>query len=501
MKKVSLCVLLTAPVVLAGCQPQEGALGAAEGGVVMELPVTTSSDAARSHFDAGLEAADMGRANDANAHFELAIEADPGFAQGYLRVAFTSASTEEFTTNLATAVELSQSASQAEQLMIMITQRGFERDVEGQLALAEELVELEPESPRAWLTLAGIQAGMNDIADSRNSIANALDLAPSMAAAHMQLGNNYLFLEPKDFASAERHFQAAIDAAPDEPNPYDLMGDVHRAQGNLEAAYQDYTMAADRAPTMGSPLQQRGHVNSFLGNYDEARADYTTAMDLEDARGTNNAPFFAPFRAYVNIHAGDPEAAVAELTELVATADAMNIEGAIDVKINALNNIVQIATHYGDWSTATTALEDLAILLRQQAEDVGTEQFSRGQEGAIVYWEGMIAARQGDTRTAEAKAAEFATLVEPDANPRKMEPVHQILGITEFYQENYVAAVEHLDAGNPNNIYMQYYRAVALDEIGRSDEADAVFEKLAVYNFNGLGYAMTRADIIERAGE
>ena len=85
-----------------------------------------------------------------------------------------------------------------------------------------------------------------------------LATAPNMAAPHMQLGNNYLFLEPKDFNAAEEHFQAAVDLAPDEPQPYDLLGDVHRAQGKLELAAMDYGKAAELAPDQGSPLQQRG---------------------------------------------------------------------------------------------------------------------------------------------------------------------------------------------------------------------------------------------------
>ncbi len=472
---------------------------AGEATVVMTLPVTTESEAARQDFDEGLYALDVGRPNEANEAFEAAVADDPNFALGYLMVASSATSTEEFTTNLARAVELADNASPAEQTMILIMQRGFEADVEGQLAAALELVEMNPESPRAWMRLAGVQAGMNDIADSRESLKKAIELAPNMAAPHMALGNNYLFLDPKDFNAAETHFQAAMDLAPDEAQPYDLMGDVHRAQGKLELAAMDYGKAAERAPDNGSPLQQRGHVNSFLGNYDEARADYNKAIELENARGTNNGPFFIPFRAYVNIHAGDPDAAIAELMELNANAESLTTEGAIDVKIIALSNVVQIAMHLGDFETAAEALVAAAVLMRQQGEEVGTEQFQRSQEQTITYWEGMIAARSGDAATAQVKADELTALVEPDANPRRMEAVHQILGISAFFQGDYPGAIEHLSAGNPNNIYMKYYRALALEETGDAEAAGAIYDELAVYNFNGVGYAMIRADVLERS--
>ncbi|NNG15351.1 MAG: tetratricopeptide repeat protein [Gemmatimonadales bacterium] len=502
MKQVSTSfAVLAALVLVAGCERQEAGIGAAAGAdVVMTLPVTTASDAAREDFMSGLYAADMGSNPEANTKFEQAVGADPEFALGYLMTASTAASTEEFTTNLAKAVEHKANASPAEQLMIDIMQAGFENNAEGQLAKAQELVSLQPESPRALLRLGGIQAGLNQIAESRATINQAITLAPNLAAAHMQLGNNYLFLEPKDFAQAEQAFAKAVELAPTEPTPYDLMGDVHRAQGNLEAAAQDYTMAAERAPDNGSPLQQRGHVHSFLGNYDEARADYTQAMELETARGNNNAPFYGVFRAYVNLHEGNADAAIAELRELAASVDATDMEGKTDLKINAHTNIVQIAMHYGDFETASATLTDLSGLLRQQADEVGTDAFRRGQEATIAYWEGMIAARQLDSDGAKAKASEFATLLEPDPNPRKLEPMHQILGINEFYQKDYAAAEEHLAAGNPNNIYMQYYQALCHEQTGKAEEAKQIFSDLAVYNFNGVNYAMIRRDVLALAG-
>lgn len=490
---------LAALPLLVGCQATDESVesSADQAEIVMSLPVSTESDDARAHFEAGLSAADMGRGNEANEHFELAAEADPDFAQAYLRVAFSSASTEEFTSNLAKAVELMDYASPAEKLLIEIAQKGFENDIEGQLQRAHELVGIAPESPRAWLTLAGIEAGLNDATGSRESLAKSIELAPGFAAAHMQAGNNYLFVEPKDFTKAEEHFQAAADLAPNEANPFDLLGDVHRAQGNIEAAYDDYTRAAQLAPNNGSPLQQRGHVNSFLHNFDEARADYTRSMELETARGNNNAPFYASFRAYVNLHEGNPTKAIAEFTELLEGADESGYEGVTDIKINWLTNIAQIAMYSGAFDVAESALVERAALMRQRAADTGSEQFTRGQERGILYFDAMLAARRGDAETAKAKAAEFGTLAEMDQNPRGMEPVHQILGITEYFQGNHAAAAEHLAQGAPGNVYMKFYRAKALEGAGMAEMAQALMDEIAVWNFNGVGFALIRNDVLQ----
>ncbi len=39
----------------------------------------------------------------------------------------------------------------------------------------------------------------------------------------------------------------------------------------------------------------------------------------------------------------------------------------------------------------------------------------------------------------------------------------------------------------------------ALEETGDAEAAGAIYDALAVYNFNGVGYAMIRKDVLERA--
>ncbi len=505
MKTLYLLALLAGLVAVTGCErqaeqaPQQAAIEAPETVSVTKLPITTASDEARKYYTAGWDAFDMARNNAANKQFEQAVAADPSFAIGHLMVALSATSTEEFASNLAKAADNAASASDGERLLIEAFQKAFASDQQGQLAAGQALTEMHPDAPRAWQFLAGFQANENDTMGSRKSLGKALDLDPNSAAAHMQLGNNYMFLEPKDFDKAETHFRNAADLAPDEPNPHDLLGDVHRAQGNLEAAYTDYSRADELAPELGSALQQRGHVNSFLGNYDEAREDYTRSAELENARGSNAGPFFLVFRAYVSLHEGKPEAAISELREIAADADASEMEGKVDLQINAITNIVLIATHFGDAETASAAIADSAALMRQQAEEVGTDEFRSAQEANITYLEGMLAARNGDAEGAQAKADEFKSHVESNTNPRKLERMHEIQGMADFYQEDYAGAVAHLSSGDVvNNMLIKYHLAIANANAGNTDEADRLFAELAVWNFNGPGYAMSRGDILAR---
>src|SRR6266581_5578174 len=148
---------------------------------IMGIPVTTSSADARNHFLQGQRELDLARNFEALDHFKRAVAADSTFAIAYLNVANTGNSLDEFKTNLARAEALAAKASDAEQLEIQIARRGFENDVSGQLAAAQQLVAKYPESPRAFLTLGNIQTALNSNADARASYDKALSLAPRFA--------------------------------------------------------------------------------------------------------------------------------------------------------------------------------------------------------------------------------------------------------------------------------------------------------------------------------
>jgi tetratricopeptide (TPR) repeat protein len=285
------------------------------------------------------------------------------------------------------------------------------------------------------------------------------------------------------------HMQRAVELRPDEPNPYDFLGDVHRAQGQLEKAREDYTMAAQRAPDDASPIQQRGHVNSFLGNYDAARADYQKSMDM--AR-SNQSPSFAVYKAFVNLHADNAQAAIDELTALTAQIDQMDVPGRPGLKAFALNNAIQIALHHGLNDQAASLIAEWAVIMRQQAEQAGTDPARRGQEAAIAYWEGRLAANRKDFATASQKADAIATLLEPDANPRKLEPVHELRGFIALGQGNAAEAVAHFRQGNPTTTYTTYMLAVALEAAGQTDEARRTYNDVATNYFNSVDFALTR---------
>ena len=484
---------------MAGCtaQQEEGSGSMAAASAVSEVPITTSSDAAMADFLAGQEALDIGGPREvleANAAFKRAVEKDPDFAYAYLNVANTFQSVTEFKEYTDLAAAHSAGASDGEKLLIEINQTFLNNDAERRLQLAKQLVEKYAAGPRAWLALAGAQGALNKNEEARASIERALELDPEFFAGYSALGFQYLFAEPREFVEAEYNMKRAVDLRPENGQPQVNLGDVYRARQDLEGARASYTRGTELDPENAVAFVKKGHVGSFLGYYDEARVDYDRSIELAPVEQKAN---FANYRAFVHIHAGDPNGAIAELSGLVASVEEMGtpadqVNGS---KIFALTNQAVIAMHHGVLDVAERALKQRAQLLMENANKVGTEAFIRNQKANVLSWEGQLAARRGDFEAAVQKAEENARLLEPDNNPRKLEAYHNVMGLVSLLQENYAEAVEHYKKANHlNNWYIRYHLSLAQEGAGNHAEAQRLFKEVAEYNFNSVGYALVRKE-------
>lgn len=485
-------------IACAGEEPEGRQTMSSDRDPVSMWTMTTSSDEARRHVAQGQYLLDVGAGVglEAYEHFRLATEADPDFALAYVLAAATAPSLEEGRANLARAEALAEGATEADRLLIRIVRANLDGEEEAALEAARELVELEADNPRAWLVLADAQTSLSREAEARQSRAKALEVQPNFVAAHLDLANSYIFVRPIDLARAEQEIERAIALVPNEPFPYDLLGDLHRSRGELEQAGEAYTRAAERDPGSSLPLQQRGHVHSFLENYDQARADYDAA--ISQASGNQKAGF-ATWRALVHVHAGDSRGAIDELEQLYQAIDGMGIPEPDGLKLFALEYQTVIGLHEGYLDVAERAIERASALWRKQADQVGTDAFRRARDADIAYVEGSLAARQGDYAGATEKAREFMRLMEASPNPATRVRGHELLGLIALLQEDYDEAIGHyeqaveLEGGAAQqgvDSYLNYHYALALEGAGRTAQAQEVFAQVASTYFNDAGAAL-----------
>lgn len=463
---------------------------------VKEIPVTTSSKEASALFEKGQILLDVGRPQEANDVFKKALELDPGFSYAHFNKALSSASAPEFKQELDAAVKTSK--NEGEKLLAEINQTFISNDGKKRIELSEKLVKLYPESPRAWLTLGGMQGSLNQNEAARKSMSRALELDPNSLAGHIAIGFSYLFSPPRDLKQAEVHMQRCVELAPKEAKCYENLGDVYRGMNKLEDARKQYGKALELDPKLSVVNLKKGHVNSFLGNYQEAFADYDKG--IEGAKNSNKINY-ANFRAFTHVHAGDPEAAIQDLSKLVSSAGSIGLspDEAGAAKIFTLTNEATIALDKNMFDQSKKILHELEGVQVEQAKLVQDPNFARLQKAALVLFQGQLAARQGDHATAKAKAEENHKLVEADSNPRKMEGYYGLLGLSALLQKDYKAAVENYKKSDLTVIYNKYHYAMALDNAGQKEEARRLFKDVAQWNFNTADYALVRKDAMKRS--
>jgi len=470
-------------------------LAANDGGI----PLSASSKIAMSQYKKIRKLADKGDIIQANQAARKLTEDDPDFVGGWIMLGNTALSAEQFVKATKKAKQLSAKGTKGEQLWADINMTGVTNDAEEGLRLGKQLVDTYPDAPRAWLVYSGLLTGQNKHDEARASAAKVIKLAPDQAVGYNNLGFSYLNNSPKNFAKAEKNFKHAIKIEPGEDNYWVYVGDVHRAMGDLEAARSDYSGALKLDASNAVAAVKRGHVNSILGNVDEARADYNMGIA---AGQEGNQSFLANYRAFVNLHVGDHEAAVEELKGELERLDTLKMPA--DQRIGARNflltNIADICFNYNMLDEAASAVDKLAASLAESGTNSEDEDFARQQNATATFWSGKLAARQGDYAAAEAQAEEFAWLLVDDDNPRRLERYHELLGLIALKQEDYEGAIEHYrqanlstspGAGDVKNIYML---ARALQGAGKNDEASELLQEVAGWNFNSAWFAMLRKE-------
>lgn len=466
---------------------------------VQEIPITTTNADARLAFEAGQAALDRGDGALANGLFRTAVAADPNFTYAWVNLSNVTFSTEEFNAALKGAEQGASKASDGERMLLEFNQLFLTNNFGAQLDLAKKLVAQYPNSPRAHMVLAAAHGALNEFSEQRAVLERVIAMAPDFSPAPFALGTSYLFSDPKDFAKADKYYQAAIAASPGYDMYYWSLGDVARGSNRLEDARRYYKLALQLDPNDSTAQLKLGHVNSFLGNFDEARTDYDNGMKVA---GSATAAFLGPFKAFTWVYQGEPKRAITALEDHVASIDKSDAgpDQRINAQVAALTNAAQIAMHSGLYDDAERVLGARTKLARENATKVGTEAFSNIQEAQIAFWDAQLAAYRGDYKKAAALAKKNADLVAGENNARKMEPVHEVLGLIELRKKNWKKAVAELKLADLTQLHNKFLLAQALEGAGQKDDAMKLYKEVSVNNFNTVDFALLRGEALKKTG-
>lgn len=141
---------------------------------------------------------------------------------------------------------------------------------------AHALLEVYPGSALAWRVL-GMALQLQG-KDAMHALQTTVDLAPTDAEAHLQLGNAHMDAGQPDLAMP--CFMRALELAPGFAEALSRLGDVLQAQGHLKEAGECYRGALDIEPGLAMAHAGKGDILRAQQKFQAAEASYRQALAL-----------------------------------------------------------------------------------------------------------------------------------------------------------------------------------------------------------------------------
>jgi tetratricopeptide (TPR) repeat protein len=137
-----------------------------------------------------------------------------------------------------------------------------------------------PEYER-YFTIASYYSNIGDVDKAISTYETLVEAYPDDFRALNNLGNLYAYTGRRNWVEAERLYQAAIEAAPHTPIPYQHATAMAVALGRPEDAQATIDLLAEQFPDYPQVRDIRAHLASFLGNYDEAETHVVALQEAE----------------------------------------------------------------------------------------------------------------------------------------------------------------------------------------------------------------------------
>lgn len=473
-------------LVLAACGQHPGDVDSDAG----KIPITTSSDEARSAFLEGREMLENLRVTDARQFYLEAVEKDPEFASAHLGLANTATSASDFFTALARATELASRASEGERLVINAAAAGVNGEPERQRNLLETLLVKYPQDERAQ-NLAGIfYFGRQEWPTAATHLRRATEINPQFAPAYNMLGYSLRFMD--DYAGAEEAFRKYVELIPDEPNPYDSYAELLTEMGRFEESITQYEKALDINANFINSHIGIGNNRMLMGQFDEARAAFSKAESI--ARNDGERRVAITWTALSHLHQRDYDAALEQIQRQYEIAERADDKGGMAGDLNVMGTILLYAGRPG----AAVEKYDEAVAMSNQSN--ATDEVKGAVRRNRVANLTRVALWRADLDTARARAEEYRRLVDPQQIPGEIRQSHELFGLVFLAEGKFQEALDELGRANQQDARVLFAQAKALRELGEEEAATEMLSRAA--NFNTLiqaplNYALVRQTALE----
>jgi tetratricopeptide (TPR) repeat protein len=466
---LAICMILTMPLVCF-----------ADGLTKGDIPATTSSGEALELFIQGRDAFEMGRLSDATVLFDKALQKDGRFASAWLYKAYASGSDAEWKGNMEKAVHCRTYASEGEKLLIDIALTYASDDSKERYRLANQLATLYPGSARALLIKAGEYQLQGDFSKFRDLAQEAIAREPGSPLGYRALAASWLFNDPVDFDLAQKHMLKFVELRPNEASSHIALGDIYRANLDLELAMVNYQKAAIADPSSSIALSKLAYVQTYMGRFDEARANFKRASALnlnpEGVRANGKiSSYLFPGTGRIDDPGDELVEAVIKKTGKKLTMDGNSDNCFFCCTFVSMNSGFHIAQ-----KSQLTACR----CLQYEFEKESCVPDAKTVESNIAFVESIRALQQNNFEQARQMAAQYAELTSPEIPANRNEAYNFLMGMIHQGEGHHTKAVTSFLRSDASNVCVKFNLGISYDKLHRFDEAKQMFADVAACEYN-----------------
>ena len=248
-----------------------------------DIPLTTSSEAARRALQGGFENIENQQTKRAQLDFRSALRADANFALAHLFLAYDNGNPAEAKAELLKARELAPKASKPEQLMITWMAGSRLGEMVPAISAMNDLISSYPQNKFLLYVTGRWMVQQQNYEGAQRFLEQAVKVDPDYAPGQNELA--YAYAGTRNFDKAFEALDKYVKLVPGEPNTEDSYGEISRMAGRYDQALAHYRKALEYDSTF--IWSQVGIADTYMlmGNEKQARAEYAKAVALAPSIG------------------------------------------------------------------------------------------------------------------------------------------------------------------------------------------------------------------------